>query len=50
MTTQTALHTIASKSAKYPNGRETAKIPGMKIKPVASNATVRVYPVPVDFC
>ena len=47
--THSALHTIATETATYPNGREITNTAGMKIKATARKATVLVYPVPVGF-
>jgi len=49
MATQSALQAIANEIDTYPNGRETANMAGIKTKATARNATVVVYPVPVDF-
>ena len=48
-TTHSALAEIASKRDAYPNGLDRSKNTGMKMKAIASNVTVLVYPVPVDF-
>jgi hypothetical protein len=47
--TQVMLTAIASKRARYPNGRKTNNTPGLKMNATLSKATILVYPVPVDF-
>jgi hypothetical protein len=44
-----ALHTIAEEINTYPTGRERTNMAGIKMKATTRNATVVVYPVPVDF-
>ena len=43
------LQAIAREAETYPMGREMNSTTGLKMKAMASNATVEVYPVPVDF-
>jgi hypothetical protein len=39
-----------SEKETYPNGRETIRTKGLKMKATINKATVMVYWVPVDFC
>jgi len=47
---QKALAATASPKGRYPTGREIIRIAGLKIKAMATKATVSVYLVPLDFC
>ncbi|MBZ5609210.1 MAG: hypothetical protein LAP38_13185 [Acidobacteriia bacterium] len=48
-TTHSTLHAIASDADMYPTGRENSSAAGLKMNATTRNATVLVYPVPVDF-
>jgi hypothetical protein len=48
--TNIALQASASKRETYPNGRESIKTAGLKMKAPISKAAVMVYLVPVGFC
>jgi hypothetical protein len=48
-TMQRTLAVAAIDSERYPTGRKTKTAAGLKIKAIASRATVPVYCVPVGF-
>jgi hypothetical protein len=48
--THNALHASARETATYPDEPVTLRAAGLKMSAPTSNATVIVYPVPVDFC
>jgi hypothetical protein len=47
---QIALQTIARETEIYPKRPEKSRAAGLNTKATTRNATVVVYPVPVDFC
>lgn len=46
--THNALHVSATEKDTYPNGGETSRTAGLKIKATISRVTILVYCVPVE--